>query len=262
MLLYVSSLTLLLLCVVSCQEPERARQGNQQSQDVTGEGAPKECTNFRLSIGKYTNYFYTCCGELKVDNPPSATEEMVANWDCNPQRIGWATFNETERYNCNSEIGQKKAREMCNARWGWIAAEDCWAWTACFAGVCMKEETDPGYLSEGFCGDGRCDSTESTDSCPSDCCPQKNPVECLMRNSTCTPACCSETACCASSSAEFFNTFWIIVFSVIGGVFLLINFCCCCCCWCCFKRCKNVQRKEKHPPRVDRQDTTMTVLSM
>ena len=84
MLLYVSSLTLLLLCVVSCQEPERARQGNQPSQavvggqgtgqDVTGEGAPKECTNFKLSIGKSTNYFYTCCGQLKVDNPPSATE--------------------------------------------------------------------------------------------------------------------------------------------------------------------------------------------
>ncbi|XP_038048360.1 uncharacterized protein LOC119722362 [Patiria miniata] len=260
----VLSVTLLLLSGVQSQDApgQNAQEPHVSGKEPVVQQNLAECTNYRLTLGRYTNYFYTCCGEWKVDNPVTA-EEMVDNWDCNPNHIVYSKENET-RFQCNNEAGQAAARGICNARWGWLAAEDCWVWPTCFAGACAKEAGEPGSanLFDGFCGDGRCDAGEDTASCPGDCCQVENPDECLIKNNTCTEACCSEPTCCASATTAFFTNFWVIVFSVIGGVFVLINICCCCCCYCFFRRCKGATRKERHPSKVDRQDTTMTVLSM
>ncbi|XP_022087347.1 uncharacterized protein LOC110977474 [Acanthaster planci] len=264
MFTYVFSVSLLILGAVQSQEiPKQNGQTPQvAAQEPVVQQTITECTNYRLTLGRYTNYFYTCCGKWKTDNPVAGTEEFVENWDCNPNRV-YSKENET-KFSCNGESGQAAARGICNARWGWLATDNCWAWPSCFAGACAKEASEPGSASlfDGFCGDGRCDADESADSCPSDCCPEVNPDECLIKNNTCTEACCSEPTCCSSSISNFFSNFWIIVFSVIGGVFLLINICCCCCCYCLFRRCKGVKREKRHPTTVDRQDTTMTVLSV
>lgn len=99
---------------------------------------------------------------------------------------------------------------LCDLR-GWDFPGLCWNWMACFVGCCTAanganwllnklNETEVGsgsgfasgeygsaFLEFEFCGDGTCSSSESSTSCPADCCTQAS-TTCQPGSNTC-PCC-------------------------------------------------------------------------
>ena len=81
----------------------------------------------------------------------------------------------------------------------------CWAWSACFRGCCAeaskgryKKDTEDNFE---FCGDFVCQEGEDHTSCPADCCPDYNPVNCTRPSNQCNPDCCLHPSCCKDESA-------------------------------------------------------------
>ncbi|XP_072172696.1 uncharacterized protein [Diadema setosum] len=214
-----------------------ARMGTALAIQGTGTGsttpANPTCKISELSLSDTDVYYYACCEGTTV-----TSELNVINWDCDPARKTYARINETRPFYCGGLSGEENARKRCDDRWRWLTSESCFKWTECFKGVCPFEAEKRGSAADAaFCGDGRCDGTESRQTCPTDCCPHEND-RCMVANNTCPETCCNEPSCCKSTfGALSTGQVWlVIIVGVVGGI-LLVNLICCCCCYCCFRKC-------------------------
>lgn len=111
-------------------------------------------------------------------------------------------------FNCGSCSYQKACEKICN-RMVSTRPGFCWKWLECFKGCCFSIAQQPDDISKEnrtktgtivtFCGDGTCDDgTETSSTCPIDCCSQIN-ATCVSDTQVCTPACCQTPDCCTNS---------------------------------------------------------------
>ncbi|XP_071484442.1 uncharacterized protein [Diadema antillarum] len=198
--------------------------------------APPARGTCKVSELSFSNqhYYYACC-----EGTTRASPEEVVNWDCDPERKSFSEITDESRaFSCGGISGERNARRRCDERWRWLTSDSCFKWTECFKGVCEFEAVEEGSAADAaFCGDGRCDEKESSESCPTDCCPLVSDV-CVVTNNTCPERCCNDKSCCSSSVGDISSgQFWLIVLSVVAGGIFLINLICCLCCCCCCKKC-------------------------
>ena len=91
----------------------------------------------------------------------------------------------------------------------------CWLLANCFQAACRNR----GYLNG--CFNGFCDVGENVESCPSDCCIQRNPQKCARVQGVCPPQCCGESNCCVEEEkpSKSGAGAGMIVGCLCGGIF-------------------------------------------
>ncbi|CAH1796399.1 unnamed protein product, partial [Owenia fusiformis] len=190
----------------------------------TGDKPPVgKCMNCRWG-GKTGLHFYTCCNNC--DEPESKCKKDQIVYDgasrgkyCGPCGEDTAAGNATicnkeasKTYKCGGCDGQLKVKSKCDDIWLFQIPGLCWAWQICFNKLCKevdgKINVNELYdIPDTFCGDSVCQSSETYESCPIDCCWKKNP-KCLWEHdgwencssdepcSKCPQRCCNEPTCC------------------------------------------------------------------
>ena len=110
-------------------------------------------------------------------------------------------------FNCGSCFQQRQCRDLCNTQHPYAKSIPglCPKWIGCFRGCCLNN--NPSFRGKRsattvnqtlFCGDNVCSDWETTDTCPSDCCPTVNPEDCP--SDKCSRNCCMGATCCMTSS--------------------------------------------------------------
>ena len=100
----------------------------------------------------------------------------------------WPGADVKYRFICSGCSAQSYAASTC-ARWDYPGI--CWKWLNCFENNCNSNRKR--QSQSDFCGNSVCDSGESPDNCPLDCC---GTVNAMCADSGCTPECCSTATCC------------------------------------------------------------------
>lgn len=164
-------------------------------------------------VGHYTGgisglHHWACCDNC-MDPTPNTCDAITWQGGSNTDYCGTCGTN-TGRgrirnyFNCGSCTSQQSCSDECS---GLIQSLPglCWRWLDCFLGCCLRITQQPSgnkrQVDASFCGDGTCNTRETTDSCPTDCCPEIN-SRCFANNSDiCELACCGESTCCLDSNS-------------------------------------------------------------
>jgi len=136
-------------------------------------GQPESCNGKTYQIGSSTDY----CGNCGINKGGG--------------------FVHGEEFTCGGCLGQDKVASKCQIWWnskGW-----CWAFADCVKSGCAKMKTTNRHVrdieQEWWCGDGTCNSDETLDNCPIDCCRHFFPDECGIRVGECQSTHCNTSTC-------------------------------------------------------------------
>lgn len=158
-------------------------------------------------------HFYACCNNCN-DHDASCdgdtyqgggtTDKLCGS--CGNRIPSQQSSRHTYTFNCGSCSEQRQCRDYCNVRHPLAAITPglCPKWIGCFRGCCLN--INPSFRGKRsatvnqtlFCGDNICSDEETVDTCPSDCCPTVNPINCPSNE--CTPNCCMGPSCCITST--------------------------------------------------------------
>ena len=173
------------------------------------------CTQYDHG-GTSTVHFYTCCNNCIGEADRYCDRHVYHGGGSSGDYCSACGQNSllgggriTYRFNCVSCSQQAYCESTCSTSMGGYFTSTipglCWAWSACFRGCCAK--ASKGHYkkdTEGnfeFCGDFVCQEGEDHTSCPADCCPDYNPVNCTRPSNQCNPDCCLHPSCCKDESA-------------------------------------------------------------
>ena len=112
-------------------------------------------------------------------------------------------------------------KDSCRAMNSYIPTS-CWLFQNCFENECRKEQ---GY-SVGTCFNGLCDASENENNCAADCCPEKNPQDCVLVYGKCPLECCGESSCCQEEDDESGTSVGLEILKWFGITVLIIIICC------------------------------------
>ena len=184
---------------------------------------PSYCTQYDHG-GTSRVHFYTCCNNCNDPGDQSCAGTVyqgggtTGNDYCgrcgvnSPAGGGRITY----RFNCGSCSQQRECETKCDEIWYGATKTIpglCPKWSGCFRGCCTEKSRKRDTSVDEFCGDSVCQETESSKTCPIDCCPLQNPTNCTTDD--CSPACCMQPECCSSSSQSFTSVFFFIIFFAI-----------------------------------------------
>ena len=163
-------------------------------------------------------HWFTCCNNCNDDKSCDMRTYHSASSAsyCGPcgesQGRVTAQLWKTEFY-CGSCSGQNSVQSECASRIRSVYQVPglCWAFTRCFRGRCTKiysKKRSASYLPE-TCFNLQCESGETVQNCPTDCCNTVNPEKCSWGNNKCISQCCGEPSCCSHADSFHLKFSWI-----------------------------------------------------
>ena len=202
-------------CVCSSNPSDFVNHCKCQYWDERTGAGPGFCTGYQDQ-----NLHWACCTDY-------TNEDMECNtrtWSWPSGSLNKCSVPEGSRpapvikynFNCGDCDCQKACHSSCNTKIGMLLAgkssDSCGEWLDCFRGCCLEadkqnRERNPSRKRQDtapnldvFCGDNVCNSTESSTSCPEDCCQNVNSQVCTPKANVCLLECCSESNCCIMQS--------------------------------------------------------------
>ena len=173
-----------------------------------GAAHPAFCTAYYTGGPSGVHHWACCnnCNDFDTSCSGKTWHGGSSGVYCN--QCGTRTFaaggREKYFFNCGNCQTQQECAERCN---GYDYSGGCWKWVDCFKDCCISFALQPRYKRQDapmFCGDRRCSGGETPESCPLDCCYQRNPSVCTQ-GQQCTPECCGSDTCCLPANATGTN---------------------------------------------------------
>lgn len=171
-------------------------------------------------FGKSVHYFVCCdnCGEPDISCNGRTYQGGSSNSYCGSCGVTTVSASVITWYSCRDCSTQSRCSSRCSI---WNFPGLCWKWASCFKHCC----TSSSKRQATFCGDNICDSGESAETCPLDCCKTVNSM-CNLSPSECSPECCSESTCCiddgSGSAMSLSGQVVHILYTLSVGLLLLL----------------------------------------
>ena len=194
-----------------------------------------KCLSFRIEKeSNEQSIEYVCCNNCNATDGHclGVTYEIGGTGDycsrCGESNSSLARAI-SQQFSCGNCDVQMQKNRTCHS-WNVTIPDACWLFRACFEHQCHETRNST-------CFDGICDSHEDVESCPADCCKEKNPGNCTLVDGKCPLKCCGVSSCCenqngdhvegSSDSLEKFLTILQYVCVVIGIILVgfVVEFC-------------------------------------